>query len=34
MLSYNKLVRDHIPEVIESTERQFSIRILTNNEYI
>ena len=31
---YNKLVRDLIPEVIESTGKQFSTRILENEEYI
>ena len=31
---YNKLVRDRIPEVIESTGKQFSTRILENEEYI
>ncbi|MFB5195971.1 phosphoribosyl-ATP pyrophosphohydrolase [Neobacillus sp. KR4-4] len=31
---YNKLVRDRIPEVIESTGKQFSTRILNNDEYI
>ncbi|ETI69439.1 nucleoside triphosphate pyrophosphohydrolase [Neobacillus vireti] len=31
---YNKLVRDRIPEVIESTGKKFSTRILANQEYI
>ncbi|MFJ5717513.1 phosphoribosyl-ATP pyrophosphohydrolase [Neobacillus sp. NPDC093127] len=31
---YNKLVRDRIPEVIESTGKRFSTRILGNKEYI
>lgn len=31
---YNKLVRDRIPEVIESTGKQFSTRTLDNQEYI
>lgn len=31
---YNKLVRDRIPEVIESTGKQFTTRILENEEYI
>jgi predicted house-cleaning noncanonical NTP pyrophosphatase (MazG superfamily) len=31
---YNKLVRDRIPEVIESTGKKFTSRILNNEEYI
>jgi predicted house-cleaning noncanonical NTP pyrophosphatase (MazG superfamily) len=31
---YNKLVRDRIPEVIESTGKKFTTRILNNEEYI
>lgn len=31
---YNKLVRDRIPEVIESTGKKFTTRILDNEEYI
>lgn len=31
---YNKLVRDRIPEVIESDGKKFSTRILNNEEYI
>jgi len=31
---YNKLVRDHIPEIIASTGKQYSTRILENQEYI
>jgi predicted house-cleaning noncanonical NTP pyrophosphatase (MazG superfamily) len=31
---YNKLVRDRIPEVIESTGKTFTTRILSNDEYI
>lgn len=30
---YNKLVRDAIPEVIEKTGKDFSIRILEEEEY-
>jgi predicted house-cleaning noncanonical NTP pyrophosphatase (MazG superfamily) len=30
---YNKLVRNHIPEVIEKTEKEFSTRILSEEEY-
>jgi predicted house-cleaning noncanonical NTP pyrophosphatase (MazG superfamily) len=32
--TYNKLVRDRIPEVIRSTGKKFSTRILNDNEYI
>lgn len=31
---YNKLVRDRIPEVITSTGKKFTTRILANEEYI
>jgi predicted house-cleaning noncanonical NTP pyrophosphatase (MazG superfamily) len=31
---YNKLVRDHIPKIIESAGKQFSTRILNDEEYI
>ena len=31
---HNKLVRDLIPEIIESIGRKFSLKILTNEEYI
>jgi predicted house-cleaning noncanonical NTP pyrophosphatase (MazG superfamily) len=31
---YNKLVRDRIPEIIESSGKQFSTRILNDEEYI
>jgi predicted house-cleaning noncanonical NTP pyrophosphatase (MazG superfamily) len=31
---YNKLVRDRIPQVIESTGKQFSVRTLNHEEYI
>ncbi|MFD2444096.1 phosphoribosyl-ATP pyrophosphohydrolase [Bacillus sp. CGMCC 1.16607] len=31
---YNKLVRDRIPDVIESTGKRFSTRILNDKEYI
>ncbi|GKW45865.1 nucleoside triphosphate pyrophosphohydrolase [Planococcus sp. NCCP-2050] len=30
---YNKLVRDHIPEVIQKTNKEFSTRILSEKEY-
>ena len=31
---YNKLVRDRIPEIIESTGKTFSTRVLDEQEYI
>ena len=31
---YNKLVRDNIPQVIERTNKQFSTRILSKEEYM
>ncbi len=31
---HNKLVRDRIPEIIERTGKNFSTRILNNEEYI
>ncbi|MCM3093044.1 MULTISPECIES: nucleoside triphosphate pyrophosphohydrolase [unclassified Cytobacillus] len=34
MPTYNKLVRDQIPEIIEKTGKKFSTRILDDNEYI
>lgn len=34
MPTYNKLVRDRIPEVISGTGKTFSTRILDNKEYI
>ncbi|MGV3263510.1 nucleoside triphosphate pyrophosphohydrolase [Cytobacillus pseudoceanisediminis] len=34
MPTYNKLVRDRIPEIIENTGKNFSTRVLDNNEYI
>jgi predicted house-cleaning noncanonical NTP pyrophosphatase (MazG superfamily) len=34
MPKYNKLVRDHIPRVIENTGKKFSTRILTGSDYI
>jgi predicted house-cleaning noncanonical NTP pyrophosphatase (MazG superfamily) len=30
---YNKLVRDRIPEIIESSKKKFSTRILNEEEY-
>lgn len=30
---YNKLVRDYIPEVIQKTNKEFSTRILSEEEY-
>lgn len=34
MPTYNKLVRDRIPEVIERTGKSFNTTILTQEEYI
>ncbi len=34
MPTYNKLVRDRIPEIIENTGKNFSTRVLDNKEYI
>ncbi|WP_341201252.1 nucleoside triphosphate pyrophosphohydrolase [Planomicrobium okeanokoites] len=34
MPTYNKLVRDNIPQVIEKTNKQFSTRILSKEEYM
>ncbi|MGI2328126.1 nucleoside triphosphate pyrophosphohydrolase [Planococcus sp. YIM B11945] len=34
MPTYNKLVRDYIPQVIEKTGKEFSARILSEEEYI
>lgn len=34
MPTYNKLVRDLIPQVIESTGKRFSTRILNESDYI
>ncbi|RAZ81130.1 nucleoside triphosphate pyrophosphohydrolase [Planococcus halotolerans] len=34
MPTYNKLVRDHIPQVIEKTNKQFSTRVLSKEEYM
>ena len=34
MPTHNKLVRDRIPEFIESTGKKFSTRILNDEEYI
>ena len=31
---YNKLVRDNIPQVIEKTNKQFSTRVLSKEEYM
>ena len=34
MPTYNKLVRDKIPQIIEKTGKKFSIKILNDQEYI
>lgn len=34
MKTYNKLVRDRIPEMIEKSGKKFEIRTLTEEEYI
>lgn len=31
---YNKLVRDHIPEIIKKSDKTFTSRILADDEYI
>lgn len=33
-LHYNKLVRDHIPEIIEASGKTCSTEILSDNEYL
>ncbi|NBI28164.1 nucleoside triphosphate pyrophosphohydrolase [Chengkuizengella marina] len=33
MPMYNKLVRDHIPDIISNNGKQFQIRVLNKNEY-
>ena len=33
MIIYNKLVRDKIPQIIESSEKQTEIRVLDDAEY-
>ncbi|MET3682777.1 putative house-cleaning noncanonical NTP pyrophosphatase (MazG superfamily) [Alkalibacillus flavidus] len=34
MPTYQKLVRDYIPTIIEKSEKQYSTRILDENEYV
>ncbi|MCA1054320.1 nucleoside triphosphate pyrophosphohydrolase [Rossellomorea aquimaris] len=34
MPTYNKLVRDKIPEIIESNSKNFSIKFLNDEDYI
>jgi predicted house-cleaning noncanonical NTP pyrophosphatase (MazG superfamily) len=34
MLTYNKLVRDKIPQIIENTGKKFSTEILNDQDYI
>jgi predicted house-cleaning noncanonical NTP pyrophosphatase (MazG superfamily) len=34
MPTYNKLVRDRIPEIIEANGKKFSTRVLSDEEYI
>lgn len=34
MTTYNKLVRDRIPEIIEATGKTFTTSILTEEEYL
>ncbi|WP_026575702.1 nucleoside triphosphate pyrophosphohydrolase [Bacillus sp. UNC438CL73TsuS30] len=34
MPTYNKLVRDRIPEIIDNTGKTFSTKTLNNDEYI
>jgi predicted house-cleaning noncanonical NTP pyrophosphatase (MazG superfamily) len=33
MPTYNKLIRDKIPEIIEKTDKKFRTRLLDNSEY-
>ena len=33
MITYNKLIRDKIPEIIEKTGKKYETRVLTNEEY-
>lgn len=34
MISYNKLIRDKIPEIIEEDGNESEIRVLNDNEYL
>ena len=34
VITYNKLVRDHIPEIIEKDNKSCDIRILDDKEYL
>lgn len=34
MIVYNKLIRDRIPEIIESTGKKYECRVLGPNEYL
>lgn len=34
MPKYNKLVRDKIPKIIENTGKEYSTKLLSNEEYI
>lgn len=34
MIVYNKVIRDHIPEVIEKSGKKYEIKVLNDEEYL